>query len=577
MFNNKNARTYQTGDLFLGLDENSRPIGISTDRHAITIAGSRSGKGAGLIIPNLKRWPDNILCIDPKGENAELTYQDREAMGQTVHVLDPFGSADIPDRIRAKFNPLPSIDLTSNRARQDIADIANGLIISHDPRHMEWVEGARSLLAGIIAYVIADAPPEHQNFASVRNMLMLPKETAGESMGLWDHAQEMASDGRIGGLIRSAGVTLITAMEAEKGMEKDFLGGARRATEWLDDDAISECLSDSTFQMSDLKTGNVSIYLVLPAGGTFLKTYGAFLRLFVKTAINAMTKRQQGKRCLFILDEFYSLKKLDELSEAAGNFPSYGVHLWPFMQNLSQLTELYGDDGSETFFANSDAHIFFGNSDIKTLDYVSKMIGNLRPEDVAEPPPNRPFIDPKYATARELASIKHEEDMKIHQHKMSVVGKPRIPPEQLREMISKPDDGQVARYMVVFARGGKTLKLALQPYFLPQPEEHAPWEVFDKIYAESGMAPKFRKASFLLTKDIIKRYPNSRAAKMGLLEVVKYSGETTINIAKIPENPLQRWAGRTLSLEEYFEKRNEYLIEDANAPDRPVPTIKKSR
>lgn len=177
----------------------------------------------------------------------------------------------------------------------------------------------------------------------------------------------MANDGRIGGLIRSAGVTLITAMESEKGMEKDFLGGARRATEWLDDDAIADCLADSTFQMSDLKTGNASLYLVLPSDGTFLKTYGAFLRLFVKTALNAMGKHQKGKRCLFILDEFYSLKKLDELIESVGFLPSYGVHLWPFMQNLTQLYELYGKDGAETFFGNADAHIFFGNMAVSLM------------------------------------------------------------------------------------------------------------------------------------------------------------------------------------------------------------------
>jgi type IV secretion system protein VirD4 len=475
MFTNENARSYRTGDLFLGRDELNIEVGISTDRHAITIAGSRSGKGAGLIIPNLKRWPDNVLCIDPKGENAELTYQDREAMGQAVHVLDPFGSADVPDRIRAKFNPLASIDLTSNRARQDILDIANGLVISHDPKHMEWVEGARSLLAGIIAYVIADAPPEHRNFASVRNILMLPKETASGAMGLWDHAQAMTGDDRIGGLIRNAGVTLITGMESEKGMEKDFLGGARRATEWLDDEAIAECLSDSTFQFSDLKTGNASVFLVLPSDGTFLKTYGAFLRLFVKTALNAMGKHQKGKRCLFILDEFASLQKLDELVDAAGRLPSYGVHLWPFMQNLTQLYDLYGKEGAETFFGNSDAHIFFGNTDGTTLDYVSRRIGNFTSSDLATAPPiELPYI-PFWKSKREAPRNKHlaemENNRRVYDHHMKQVGTPRVPSDQVGDLVAKYDDNDVARGMIVFAKGSHRFYLQLAPYFAPIPSQ----------------------------------------------------------------------------------------------------------
>lgn len=502
MFNNNDTRSYQTGDLFLGLDENGYKIGISTDRHAITIAGSRSGKGAGLIIPNLKRWPDNVLVIDPKGENAELTYQDREAMGQAVHVLDPFGSADIPDRIRAKFNPLASIDLTSNRARQDILDIANGLVISHDPKHMEWVEGARSLLAGIIAYVVADAPPEHRNFTQVRALLMQPTSRPNEGeepQGLWADAHIMAQDNRIGGLIRNAGVTLITAMESEKSMEKDFLGGARRATEWLDDDAIADCLADSTFQMSDLKTGDASVFLVLPADGTFLKTYGAFLRLFVKTALNVMAKHQTSKRCLFILDEFYSLKKLDELTESAGLLPSYGVHLWPFMQNLTQLYELYGRDGAETFFGNADAHIFFGNSDRTTLKYVSEQIGNYLPNELAKAPPIRTSTEWTQAkdagfweTEKQYIERKTVEDdnaQREYRHKQALAGSPRLPPDQVKALVAKMDDDSVAGSMIVFGKGRDVFNLKLAPYFetqeeqedkkevirLPQPTQDDPW------------------------------------------------------------------------------------------------------
>lgn len=484
MFTNANARPYRPGDLFLGLDENNREVGISTDRHAITIAGSRSGKGAGLIIPNLKRWPDNVLVIDPKGENAELTYQDREAMGQAVHVLDPFGSADIPDRIRAQFNPLAFVDLTSNRARADISDIANGLIVVTDPKHLEWINGARALLAGIIAYVIADAPPYQRNFAEVRALLMQPTSVPAEgeeSQGLWADAHIMAQDTRVGGLIRNAGVTLITAMESEKGMEKDFLGLARRATDWLDDESISACLSDSTFHMSDLKTGNTSIYLVLPSDGTFLETYGAFLRLFVKTALNAMGAEQKGRRCLFILDEFYSLGKLEELVEATGRMPSYGVHLWPFMQNLTQLYQRYGKEGAETFFGNADAHVFFGNTDSTTLKYVSEQIGNYLPNELAEKPPIRMSTDWQWAkdakffeTEKQYVERKTVEDdnaQREYRHKQSLAGSPRLPPDQVKALVAKMDEDSVASSMIVFGKGSDVLNLKLAPYFEPMPDE----------------------------------------------------------------------------------------------------------
>ncbi len=484
--------------MFLGLDEHNREIGISTDRHAITIAGSRSGKGAALIIPNLLRWTDNVLVIDPKGENAEQTYKRREEIGQSVHVLDPFNIADIPDRLRAAFNPLTSIDLTSNRARATISAIANGLIVVTDPKHLEWVSGARALLAGVIAYVLMNAPSEHHNFASVRNIIMQPTERPeedGESQGLWADAQRMSEDSRVGGLIRSAGLTIMTAIESSKGMEKDFLGLARRSTEWLDDDAISACLSHSTFHLSDLKTGDASVYLVLPADGDFLETYGAFLRLFVKTALNAMGVDQKGKRCLFILDEFYSLGKLEEVVDAAGRMPSYGVHLWPFLQNLTQLYERYGREGAETFFGNADAHIFFGNTDGTSLDYVSKRIGNLTPNEVVENPPIkaafRPFWDEglleNEREARERFSTADENQQRQYQHNMRLAGTPRFPPDQIKALVAKMDEDSVAGSMIVFGKGANVFNLKLAPYFeAPKPQSQAP---ANPTYAQNPQSP----------------------------------------------------------------------------------------
>jgi len=484
-FTNDKAPTYRDGAIFLGVDENSRDIGITTDRHCITAAGSRAGKGVGLIIPNLLRWPHNVLVIDPKGENAENTYQAREKMGQRVYVLDPFQSADIPDRIRAAYNPLANIDITNSRARATILTIANGLVVVHDPKHMEWVTGARTLLAGIIAYVLANAPSGQHTLAQVREILMQqanPVINNEEPEGLYADALLMINDARIGGLIHSAGITLKTAIEADKGMEKDFLGLARRATEWLSDEAISSCLDRSTFDLSELKNGDASVFLVLPADGDFLTEYGAFLRLFVKASINAMGVGQSGKRCLFILDEFSSLGKLEEVSDAAGRMPSYGVHLWPFLQNLGQLRKLYGDDESETFFANADVHIFFGNSDGQTLEYVSKRLGNFTPNEVVQRPPTQEaYNEWKHGSFfksekenREIHSTNDENSRRLYQHQMGLVGTPRMPPDQVRELVSKPDGASVAKSMVVFGKGSDVFNLRLAPYFLPPTPEPPP-------------------------------------------------------------------------------------------------------
>ena len=73
-------------------------IGWDDNRHVLTVAGSRAGKGVSLIVPNLILYEGSAFVIDPKGENAAITAGRRgkgtrkkgAGLGQDVYVLDPF-------------------------------------------------------------------------------------------------------------------------------------------------------------------------------------------------------------------------------------------------------------------------------------------------------------------------------------------------------------------------------------------------------------------------------------------------------------------------------------------------------
>lgn len=482
-FTNSAPYRFKAGDIFLGVDDMGQEIGIQTERHAICIAGAGSGKGAAVIIPNLLRWKAAALCIDPKGENAEKTWQAREAMWQPVGVLDPFLSADIPDRLRVCINVLDGIDPASRTARGDVETIADGLVKRSDPKHAEWDDGAASVLAGVIAYVLADPPPEGATLPLIRRVLLQGKDD------LYADAQRMLDCASCGGLAKAAGATIMAALEADKGMEKDFLGGARRHSAWLDDPAIADVLSSSTFDLACLKSGRGTLYLVLPPH--YIESKAAFLRLFVRTSLNTMAAGGSGKggRCLFLLDEFYALGKIEIVAKAAGLMRSYGVSLFPFLQDLGQLQELYGVKGSETFFGNADAHIFFGNSDTVTLQYVSDRVGKLTPQEVVKAPPPTSAYQTRHfdrykdigfwedeQTARErfiaeqrnaetATSTKNAEASRRYEHTMRSTGTPRLTPNEVAAMVAKSHGDAVARSMIVFGKGGEILNLRLAPYF----------------------------------------------------------------------------------------------------------------
>ncbi len=64
---------WQAGRFLIGRDSAGRYVGHDDDRHILTVAGSRAGKGVSLIVPNLLFWPGSVIAIDPKGELATVT------------------------------------------------------------------------------------------------------------------------------------------------------------------------------------------------------------------------------------------------------------------------------------------------------------------------------------------------------------------------------------------------------------------------------------------------------------------------------------------------------------------------
>jgi len=68
-------------------------------------APTRSGKGVGVVIPNLLNWPDSVVVLDIKGENYDITAGYRAERGQAVYAFSPFDEAGRSHR----WNPLSAV------------------------------------------------------------------------------------------------------------------------------------------------------------------------------------------------------------------------------------------------------------------------------------------------------------------------------------------------------------------------------------------------------------------------------------------------------------------------------------
>jgi len=356
---------YAPGSLLVG-KAGDQPLGIVDDRHLMTVAGSRAGKGRSVIIPNMCLYPGSVVTIDPKGDLATITAARRnKGMGQDVFVLDPFDVTEGNAKTyRASFNPLDAIDLHGPFARDDAALVADALIIpSKTEQH--WTDAAKLLLTGIILHICASKEENERSLIGVRHALTADFDAFTELLA------EMAVSDTADGVVARAANTLISMSEKERA---GIISTAVVQTEFLDSPAMRSVLERSGFALGDLKEKPCSVYLSLPAGR--MSTHSRWLRLMIALTIEAMERNRKRPEhpILIIMDEFHSLGAMSVIERAAGLIAGFGVRLWPILQDLSQLKALYPQSW-ETFIGNTGLTQWFGINDLTTLEYLSKRLG----------------------------------------------------------------------------------------------------------------------------------------------------------------------------------------------------------
>lgn len=384
---------YEAGKIVLGgapsnaaSEDTAHLIGIRDNRHLMTVAGSRAGKGVSVIIPNLLTYTGSVLVIDPKGENARETAERRgqgrgiEAggMGHEVYVIDPFRTADVPEEYRAGFNPFEALDPDSDTFIDDCDGIADGLVMSEpgkggsDGDH--WINAARMVLRGFVAWVATWPEARSRDLNELRRLLYLPPDDTDEGEGFEGLLAEMSVSPEIAhGIPAETANALLGMGLRERG---SVLSTVRNNIQFLSSPPMAATLS-GTQRSVDLvkwKHGGASVYLCLPAGR--LHTHSRFFRLFLNRLLAAieLDKREPEVPALIIMDEMHVLGRMAALETAAGLLAGFGVRLWSIWQDMSQLKDLYRDRW-ETFMGNAGLLQFFGVNDLTTLKYISERLG----------------------------------------------------------------------------------------------------------------------------------------------------------------------------------------------------------
>ena len=412
-----------------------------TDKHLLTLAPNRAGKGVSAIIPNLLTWPGSVLVIDPKGENAIVTARRRREMGQDVHVLDPWGVTGLECGC---FNPLMALAPDSADLVEDAALLADGLVLPGTKSDDEFWNGeARSLIAGLLMHLVTTELPEDRHLGTLRAILTLGEQDFADLL------EDMIDNHAASGLVARTARRLLQKTDRER---SGVISTAQAQTNFLDSPRMTDILRASSFDLGDLKSGRTTIYLVLPADR--LATHGRWLRLVIGLCLAALTRdrRVPAHPVLFMLDEFAAIGRLQAVETAMGLLAGYGVLLWPILQDLSQLQDLYPTRW-RSFLANAGVVQAFGVNDMGTAEYLSKMLGQrtvtVRHHGRTGPAELSRGSENYAATARPLLMPQEILRLPPEQEMLLLQGKPPILADRVRYFADKEFQGMFDRNPMV--------------------------------------------------------------------------------------------------------------------------------
>jgi type IV secretion system protein VirD4 len=338
-------------------------------------APTRSGKGVGVVIPNLLNWPDSVVVLDIKGENFEITAGYRARHGQEVYAFSPFDEEACSHR----WNPLSTVRTGALHRVGDLLAIGQVFFPNEGTATSSeafFNDQARNLFLGIGLYLLEtpDLP------RTIGEML---RQSSGKGQPIKEH---------FGAVIRER-------QESAKPLSNECIDALQRLLSNSDntlssivatfnaplvvfaDAGVDAATSTSDFQLEDVRRRRMSIYVRVPPNR--LASARPLLNLFFSQLVNLNTRTlpQQDKsltvQCLLVNDEFTALGRVNLISSAAAFLAGYNLRLLTVVQAMSQLDAVYGDKDARTFATNHGLQILFAPREQRDAEEYSAMLGHF--------------------------------------------------------------------------------------------------------------------------------------------------------------------------------------------------------
>ena len=351
-------------------------VRLPGQQFVILAAPTRSGKGVGIVIPNLLDYAESVVVLDIKQENFDLTSGWRKSQGHEVYLFNPFAE----DRRTHRWNPLTYVSSDPAFRVSDLMSIAAMLYPDGADEQKFWVSQARNAFMAFALFLFENHDDEIATgfpFSSGAPTLgRIYRLSSGDGTDLKAYLRGLASRKFLSDNARSAFSNLLSQADETFASIMGTLKEPLNA--WINP-VLDAATSGDDFLLTDLRKKKMSIYVGIQPNK--LAESRLIVNLFFSQIINLNTRElpqsnpELKYQCLLLMDEFTAIGKVDIIASAVSYMAGYNIRLLPIIQSMAQLDAIYGKDVSRTIITNHALQIIYAPREQQDANDYSEMLG----------------------------------------------------------------------------------------------------------------------------------------------------------------------------------------------------------
>lgn len=352
-------------------------VRLSGQQFVILAAPTRSGKGVGVVIPNLLEYQESMVVLDIKQENFDLTSGWRASQGQEIYLFNPFAE----DRRTHRWNPLTYVSSDPAFRVSDLMSIATMLYPDGSDDQKFWVSQARNAFMAFTLYLFEKWEDDEErnipiSLRSKPTLGQVYRLSSGDGTDLKKLYQQLSQQSFLSGNARSAFANLLS--QADETFAS-ILGTFKEPLNAWINPVLDAATSTDDFLLTDVRKKRMTVYIGIQPNK--LAEARLIVNLFFSQLINQNTKElpQNNKalkyQCLLLMDEFTSIGRVEIIASAVSYMAGYNIRLLPIIQSMAQLDATYGKDVSRTLITNHALQIVYAPREQQDANDYSDMLG----------------------------------------------------------------------------------------------------------------------------------------------------------------------------------------------------------